>query len=101
MEAIRGAVMTLRPKHPIDYIYISGETSGIQREEQIHHFRSEPTCHVAILSMQSSGTGHNLTCANTVIFAELDWNPSTHLQCEDRVHRMGQSTPCTIKYLLA
>jgi hypothetical protein len=51
--------------------------------------------------MLSSGTGHNFTCARTVIFAELDWNPSTHLQCEDRVHRIGQNEECSIQYLLA
>lgn len=101
MEAIKSAVLEVRPKHPLDYIYISGETPAHQREQLATHFRHEPTCAVAILSMGSSGTGHNFTCASTVVFAELDWTPSLHLQCEDRIHRIGQSRTCTIKYLLA
>lgn len=101
MEAMRSAVEAVRPRQPVDYVFISGETPAAQREQLATHFREEPTCCVAILSMQSSGTGHNFTCASTVVFAELDWNPSTHLQCEDRVHRIGQSSPCLIKYLLA
>jgi superfamily II DNA or RNA helicase len=101
MEALKTAVEAVRPRQPIDYIYISGDTPAAQREPAAEHFRTEPTCTVAILSMQSSGTGHNFTCASTVVFTELDWNPSTHLQCEDRVHRIGQAQPCHIKYLLA
>ncbi|KAL7703108.1 DNA helicase [Lotmaria passim] len=101
MEALKAAVEAVRPRQPIDYIYISGDTPAAQREPAAEHFRTEPTCTVAILSMQSSGTGHNFTCASTVVFTELDWNPSTHLQCEDRVHRIGQAQPCHIKYLLA
>ncbi|KAG5477712.1 hypothetical protein LSCM1_05008 [Leishmania martiniquensis] len=101
MEALRNAVEAVRPRQPVDYIYISGDTPPAQREAAAEHFRTEATCTVAILSMQSSGTGHNFTCASTVVFTELDWNPSTHLQCEDRVHRIGQAQPCHIKYLLA
>ncbi|CBZ27387.1 putative DNA helicase [Leishmania mexicana MHOM/GT/2001/U1103] len=101
MEALRSAVEVVRPRQPIDYIYISGDTPPAQREPAAEHFRTEATCTVAILSMQSSGIGHNFTCASTVVFTELDWNPSTHLQCEDRVHRIGQAHPCHIKYLLA
>lgn len=101
MEALKAAVEAVRPRQPIDYIYIAGDTPLAQREPAADHFRNEATCAVAILSMQSSGTGHNFTCASTVVFTELDWNPSTHLQCEDRVHRIGQSQACSIKYLLA
>ncbi|KAG5503402.1 hypothetical protein JKF63_05540 [Porcisia hertigi] len=101
MEALRSTVEAVRPRQPIDYIYISGDTPPAQREPAAEHFRTEAACTVAILSMQSSGTGHNFTCASTVVFTELDWNPSTHLQCEDRVHRIGQAQPCHIKYLLA
>ncbi|KAG8344197.1 putative DNA helicase [Trypanosoma vivax] len=101
MDALRETVETANPKKPLDYIYVTGDTPAAQRDTLISHFRSTPTCHVAILSMHSCGVGHNMTCATMVVFAELDWNPSTHLQCEDRVHRIGQSSPCVIKYLLA
>lgn len=101
MDALKEAVEKTSKSCPVDYISISGETPAVQREELAEHFRSDPHCIVALLTMQSSGVGHNFTCASTVIFSELDWNPSTHLQCEDRVHRIGQSKPCVIQYLLA
>lgn len=102
MDALKDAVEKAgKSSVPVDYILISGETPAGQREELAEHFRTDPHCVVALLSMQSSGVGHNFTCASTVIFSELDWNPSTHLQCEDRVHRIGQSKPCVMQYLLA
>lgn len=101
MDALKEAVEKAGKSYPVDYILISGETPAGQREELAEHFRSDPHCIAALLTMQSSGVGHNFTCASTVIFSELDWNPSTHLQCEDRVHRIGQSKPCVIQYLLA
>lgn len=101
IAALIDAVRSVRPKAPLDYIVITGETAVADRESLADHFRTEPKCHVAILSMQACGTGHNFTCASMVIFTELDWNPSTHLQCEDRVHRIGQESACTIRYLLA
>jgi hypothetical protein len=101
LAALEEAVRSVRPKSPVDYIVIHGSTTIGAREALADHFRTEPKCHVAILSMLACGTGHNFTCASMVVFTELDWNPSTHLQCEDRVHRIGQSNECTIRYLLA
>ena len=91
---------TLHPKL-FDFIKITGETPAPAREKLCDQFRGNPKCAVALLSMQAMGTGHNLTCANRVVFTELDWNPSTHLQCEDRIHRIGQEDDCIITYLLA
>lgn len=101
LDGIRDAIESVNPRKPLDYILICGNTAAAQREELLNHFRTSPTCHLAVLSMLVCGVGLNLTCATMVVFTELDWNPCTHLQCEDRVHRIGQSSSCFIKYLLA
>ncbi|KAG0440618.1 putative helicase mot1 [Dictyocoela muelleri] len=45
---------------------------------------------VLLLTTSIGGLGLNLTCADTVIFFEHDWNPFNDLQAMDRAHRLGQ-----------
>lgn len=102
MHAIRDELAKYKCEStPLDFIYIDGGVTPNLRNDLADHFRVDLKCRVAVLSMQACGTGLNFTCASNVMFAELDWNPSTHLQCEDRVHRMGQQMTCSIQYLLA
>lgn len=85
----------------MDYIFIDGSTPSTSRDELATHFQTSPRCRAAILSMTAAGTGLTLTAANMVVFCELHWTPGLLQQCEDRVHRMGQQSPCTIRYLVA
>eukprot|EP01006_Ploeotia_vitrea_P057811 TRINITY_DN68303_c0_g1_i1.p1 TRINITY_DN68303_c0_g1~~TRINITY_DN68303_c0_g1_i1.p1 ORF type:complete len:517 (+),score=34.65 TRINITY_DN68303_c0_g1_i1:89-1552(+) len=84
-----------------DYIRIDGKTKATDRHELVGHFRSSDNCRVAILSIKACGTGLTFTPCSLVVFAELFWTPGIMVQCEDRVHRIGQRNPCMIKYLLA
>jgi hypothetical protein len=44
-----------------------------------------------LLSTRAGGLGINLTAADTVIFYEIDWNPTQDQQAMDRTHRLGQT----------
>lgn len=46
---------------------------------------------VFLLSTRAGGLGINLTAADTVIFYEIDWNPTLDMQAMDRAHRLGQT----------
>ena len=43
-------------------------------------FNKDPSIDVLLLSTKVGGLGLNLTGADTVIFMEHDWNPTTDLQ---------------------
>ena len=79
---------------------IIGETKPDARQKYIDDFQNNPKTKLLILNIAIGGTGFTLTAANTVAFVELDWSPGTHLQSEDRCHRIGQKNVVTVYYLL-
>ena len=42
----------------------------------------------------------NLVAADMCILMDMDYNPQNNRQAEDRVHRIGQTKPVTIVYML-
>ena len=76
----------------------------IEREKKraalVARFQTDPRVTYAVLSIKAAGTGLNLFAGNTVVFVELLWNVKDMLQSEDRAHRLGQTKPVTVYYLL-
>lgn len=50
---------------------------------------------------QAAGHGVTLTAACYAIYYSLSFSYETHVQSRDRIHRVGQTRPCTYVYLLA
>ena len=71
---------------------IDGATSVAQRQQAVHHFQENPNTRLALLQMQAGGTGLTLTASHHSLFTELDFLPSTHLQCEARNRRIGSAS---------
>jgi hypothetical protein len=71
-------------------IRIDGDTPVAKRQILVDKFQNDPTCDIALLSIQAAGVGLTLTAANIALFAELDWVPGNMSQAEDRAHRIGQ-----------
>ena len=63
--------------------------SSKERIEIVDLFNQDDSVRVLILTTAVGGLGLNLTGADTVIFAEHDWNPMKDLQAIDRAHRIG------------
>ena len=60
---------------------------------------SEAPC--IVLSIQAAKTGHTLTAAQDILFAELPWTPADIDQTYGRLHRIGQKGSVTATYMLA
>ncbi len=56
---------------------------------------------VLIANIKAGGVGLNITKANIVMFADLDYSPENMRQAEDRAHRQGQTKTVNIYYYIA
>lgn len=81
----------------VPYIRIDGSTKN--RQDLVNQFQTGDK-QVAVLSLLAASTGITLTAANLVLFAELYYVPGTILQAEDRIHRVGQTKTCDIRYII-
>ena len=94
LEAITGAL----PAGSFEVI--SGRVLPGKRTAPLDRFLTDATCHWLVLTIGSCATGLNITPIKHMIFAELDWCPSTLDQCECRIRRIGGAKELTYTYLL-
>ena len=60
-----------------------------------------PTSGILLCSIGAAAVGLTLTFATKCIFAECSWSAGVQAQCEARIHRIGQTRPCQIIYVLS
>lgn len=95
------AISEMLTRVEVRNIRIDGSTRPDIRKSNVNSFQNDPSIRCAVLSMKACSTGLTLTAASTVIFAELDWNPSILLQAEGRAHRIGQAQQVKSYFLIA
>jgi SNF2 family DNA or RNA helicase len=79
----------------------TGTESPAKKEKQLQRFY-EHDARVLLISLRSGAGLHGLQYhSRTVVFAELDWSPAQHEQCEGRVRRDGQLDQVTAYYPVA
>jgi SWI/SNF-related matrix-associated actin-dependent regulator 1 of chromatin subfamily A len=78
----------------------TGGSSLTGRDRAAKRFQEEPTCQFFVGNIEAAGQGITLTAARHVVFAEPDWRGTYLEQAEDRAHRIGQTHPVLVTYLL-
>lgn len=74
----------------INKIVITGRTPSEDRSVLVKKFQEDPSCKLALGTMQTMGEGLTLTAASTVILMDRWWAPTVNDQAVDRLHRIGQ-----------
>lgn len=84
---------------------INGDTPIPRRQEVVNrfqrHLKADGGFDMLILGPKAAGTGLTLTAANHVIHLSRWWNPAVEEQCNDRVHRIGQTRPVSVHIPMA
>lgn len=82
-------------------VRFTGDESPAQKEKARSEF-VDGSARVMLMSLRSGSglDGLQAACAS-VVFAELDWSPGVHEQCEGRVFRDGQTRPVFAYYLVS
>jgi hypothetical protein len=84
---------------------INGDTPIPQRQAIVNRFQrhlsKDHGFDLLVLGPKAAGTGLTLTAATHVIHLSRWWNPAVEEQCNDRVHRIGQTRPVTVHVPMA
>lgn len=84
---------------------INGSTPIPRRQEIVtrfqRHLKRDEGFEVLVLGPKAAGTGLTLTAATHVIHLSRWWNPAVEEQCNDRIHRIGQTHPVTVHIPMA
>ena len=88
-----------------DIDIINGSTPIPRRQQIVERFqrqlKADAGFDVLILGPKAAGTGLTLTAATHVIHLSRWWNPAVEEQCNDRVHRIGQTRPVLVHVPMA
>ena len=97
-DVIAGIVSGLN-ENGISASAVTGDTDLYERQRIVDDFQAG-AIQVFVGSIRACGTGLTLTRSSNVIFAELDWTPSTIAQAEDRCHRIGQRNAVLVRHMV-
>jgi SWI/SNF-related matrix-associated actin-dependent regulator 1 of chromatin subfamily A len=86
--------------------YVHGDLDTSKRMEVIQEFREDIRANpdkgaMIALTMSSCGVGIDIPEAQVALFVEMDWLPSTIVQAEDRLYRIGQTKNVLCQYIVA
>jgi SWI/SNF-related matrix-associated actin-dependent regulator of chromatin subfamily A3 len=75
---------------------IDGSMAASKRDASMSALENDPETRILLASLAVCSVGLNLVAADTVILADSWWAPAIEDQAVDRVHRLGQTRPCTV-----
>jgi SWI/SNF-related matrix-associated actin-dependent regulator 1 of chromatin subfamily A len=79
-------------------VYHNGKLNEKKKNEAVEKFQNDDNVKVFIGNIFSAGVGLTLTAGTVCVFNNFSFVPADNLQCQDRIHRLNQTKPCTVYY---
>ena len=77
------------------YVFVHGELSSNEKDIQLQNFENNPNVRI-LVATDCLSYGCNLQFADTLIHADLLWNPQRMNQRNGRIHRIGQKNTANV-----
>lgn len=81
-------------------LWIDGRVTGQKRHDVVRAFQSNRRYTLLAGNWKAAGIGLTLTAACNIAALDEPWTPGDMLQGRDRIHRIGQTRPCTLHHLM-
>lgn len=81
-------------------VTVTGRDKDHEKQSSIDRFQNDPSCKLIVCNIKAAGVGITLTASSRVAFIEYPWTYADCAQCEDRVHRIGQTNNVMCTYFL-
>ena len=88
---------TITREAHIETTTITGASDVKRRQDMLN--TAARLGHVAICSVGAVSTGFNATQFTQLVFVESSWSAGDRMQCEARIHRIGQTHECSAHYV--
>jgi SNF2 family DNA or RNA helicase len=98
VEPLKVLAQKLAPYRALEY---HGKIPQSERTPILDRFKSDPDCHVLLMSYGTGSVGLNLQFANYVFLFDRWWNPAVEDQAINRAHRIGQRNTVTVTRFLS
>ena len=98
VEPLQVLARSLAAYGPLQY---HGKIPQADRTPILDRFRTDPDCHILLMSYGTGSVGLNLQFANYVFLFDRWWNPAVEDQAINRAHRIGQRHPVTVTRFLS
>lgn len=96
-DVIKALELELRKDFGV--VTITGDTPVSWRQHTVDLFQEDPNVRLFIGQINAAGEGINLFAGNHVLLVEQSWVPGHNAQAIKRVHRTGQTSPVTARFV--
>lgn len=93
-------IETLFDKLHVRAVRVSGASKQGDRQRAVDRLQTDPAVRVFLGQITAAGTGITLTKASDLLFVESSWVPAEVEQAAMRIHRIGQTEPCLVRFAM-